>query len=224
MYRILFGILAFTLSSLLTQNAYSQYCPTKVAAIHGNDLSNEAIPILKNIYMKLGCSPEIIYLPGRRGVSHFNKSLVDGEVFRFEIIEKKYKKEFVRSSIPMFRLASAIWQHPSQKIADTKPMAFVWGIAWQEKFVSETPIRNSIKLHTVQQVVDAYNNGAVGSFLAVKPTIGIFLEKQGIQPVPVLKQTISSMHLYHYLDIKFAKFMADFSEEIRLKNQFSKLE
>ncbi len=224
MNRILIAVLTFMISSLLTQNAYSQYCPTKIAAVDGNDLSNGAIPILKQIYANLGCSPDIIFLPGRRGVRHFNLSLVDGELFRFRFIEENYKKEFVRSSIPMLRLVSALWQHPSPKIAKTKPMAFVLGIAWQEKFISETPIRNSIKFHADQQVIDAYNNGAIGSFLARKPAISIFLKKQALQPVPVLKKTISSMHLYHYLDIKYANFMADFSEELRLKNQFSKLE
>jgi len=224
MKKFLVFFLIYVMSSCLSEQAFSQYCPSKIAAISGDNLSVESQSILKEIYTKLGCSVEIVSLPGRRGVLSFNRSLVDGELFRLSLIEKKYEKTFVRSTTPMLQLVNALWEHPSPSVAENKPMAFVLGIAWHEKFISETTGTKAIRFSSDHELVAAYNRGAVGSFLTEKQSINLLHKKRAIHPAPVLKKTISALPLYHYLDKKYAKFMADFSEELRQHQPFQKLE
>jgi len=215
------------LTCLISGNVYAQYCPTKIAAISGDPLSEGGANVLRQIYGKLGCTPEVTFLPGRRGVNHFNKSAVDGELYRLRLIESQYKTAFVRSSTPVFSLTNALWVHPSPAIAEKKRTAYVLGIAWHEKFVVALPVEQRakyVKYHSDGQVFAAYNRGAIGSFLTEKQSIDILLKKNAIRPIPVLKKVISSLPLYHYLGKRYAKFMADFSAELARDNPFSKLE
>lgn len=124
----------------------------------------------------------------------------------------------------MFHLVNALWEHPSPSTVKNRQIAFTLGIAWHEKFVSETPASKFISFPSDDEIINAYNRGSILSFLSEKQTINLFIQKQRIHPVPILKQTLSSVPLYHYLDKKYAKFMADFSEELRLHQPFTQLE
>lgn len=224
MTKILFFISTFVFSFIQMGNAFSQNCPLKIAGIANDSLTRESVSIFRQIYNELGCSPEIIFLPGRRGVQYFNKSLVDGELFRLELIEGKYEKAFVRSTSPVMRITNAIWEHPSQAIVVNRPTGYTLGIAWQEKYVSETPDRSFRKFYNDTEMINAYNRGAIGSFLLEKQSIKILQEKTEMNPSPILKKTLSVLPLYHYLDIKYLNIMTDFSEKIRLRRPFSRLE
>lgn len=209
---------------LISGVAHAQYCPGKIAAVEGDVLTEEVIPILNQIYKKLGCTLAIKYLPGKRGLSYFNNNLVDGETFRFSIIEKKYTKLFVRSSTPMLNLTNALWEHPDKAVSKKMPIAHVLGIMWQDKYVAETPSDKLKTFYSQQEITAAYRRGTVGSFLASKQSLNISSKNQDMTPPPLLKKTISSLPLFHYLNTKYAKFMGDFSEELRLNNPFAVLE
>jgi len=203
--------------------ARAEYCPGKISAILGTPLSAAGALRLKQVYKRLGCTPEIVFLPGRRAVAQFNSGLVDGELYRLRLIEGKYHKLFVRSSVPLYKLVTALWAHPDPHIALAKPYGYVLGVGWQEKFVA-TPVAGDrvhfISYHDNDEVLNAYNRGAIGGFLAEKQQIDLRRRTRTMDPEPVLVKTIASLPLFHYLDRRYEKFMVDFSAEIRRDNPF----
>jgi len=218
----LFALMVFCLSP---ENSYAQYCPSRISAVTGNSLSEEVASLLRVVYERLGCRPEIEFLPGRRAVHHFNASIVDGELFRLKMIEAEYKKPFVHST-ELFRMTTALWMHPSPSIAQKNPTAYILGIVWQEEYVSGRLARDPgkyQKYHTHQQVLSAYNRGLIGHLLSEKQSVEILRKRGEIKPVPVLEKTLGSLPVYHYLDEKYAEFIADFSAEIARDNPFNKL-
>lgn len=221
---ILIFVSTFVISFIQMESAFSQNCPLRIAAVENDSLTRESVPIFRQIYNELGCSLEITFLPGRRGIQNFNLSLVDGELMRIELIEEKYEKAFVRSTSPVMHITNAIWEHPSQVIVESRPTGYILGIAWQEKYVSETPNTRFIIFYNDNEVLNAYNRGAIGSFLLAKQSLNIFQDPVKLNPPPILKKIVSKLPLYHYLDIKYVKFMTAFSEKIRVRRPFSKLE
>ena len=65
--------------------------------MEGNQFSIRIIPILSQLYERIGCSLNLTPLPGRRGIHYFNIEKVDGELARFDVVEEKYKRPFVAS-------------------------------------------------------------------------------------------------------------------------------
>jgi hypothetical protein len=224
--KIWLSILAIVSALVLPDRAQAGYCPGKIAIIEGSRLSTESLPILKQVYMKLKCAPEIVSLPGRRGVVHFNRSLIDGEQFRIEIIESQYDKPFVRSAVPMFSITGAIWAHPEPATSQGRPLAYVLGFAWQENYVSAgnfAPAAVAVKFKSDVEAIEAYNRRVVGSFMSTSQTMKIHNQKGRMIPKPVLHKVVSKTSVYHYLDPKYAKFMADFSEVLRRQDPFARL-
>jgi hypothetical protein len=221
---ILCGTCALTL--LIPGISFAEYCPREIAAIKGGPLSIKTAPVLSAIYKELGCPVKITFLPGRRGIREFNLSNVDGELFRLPLIEDKYTTTFVRSSEPLITINNAVWSNPDTKIAQSKPLGYTLGIAWQEKFISTRLTDHTVrvlKFGSGEETYDAFNRGLIGSFLAEKQSVQLMLRDKKLDFSPTLQQTVKTQNLYHYLDKKYAKFMADFSKYLRAKTPFSKI-
>ncbi len=221
MFRRLAFILVLTMVSGTSKSVSAQYCPGAIAGLEGSELSSDGALILAEIYKKLGCTLTVKYLPGRRAVRHFNESLVDGEMFRHSIIEKKYSRAFVRSSVPITNMVNALWVHPSSEV--NKPVGIILGVAWQENFVPDTATGKRVKhsrFHTDLQVVEAYNRGYISGFLATEQWVDTLRRENRLNPMPVLKKTILSIPIYHYVGVDFSAFMADFSNELKLNAPF----
>lgn len=212
-----------TLTLLRPDNADAQYCPEKIAAIDG-DMSRKAAGILATLYKKLGCPVKVMFLPGRRGLMQFNNAKVDGELNRHAIIESKYKRPFVRSAVPMLHMVNGLWSRPAPLGKRTKPIGYALGIAWQDEYAADRPNQKFIAYRRAVQVIEAYNRGEIDKFVSIKQVIAINRARGTISPVPVLEKRISRLPLHHYLDKKYAAFMADFSEALRRDNPFRVLE
>ncbi len=226
MLKLVTLLLIWTVPSLAISAEAKQYCPGKVATIEGSNLSLDVATILKQVYAKLGCTLETESLPGRRGVTHFNKSLVEGEITRFRMIEKQYEKPFVRSSVRILNITTVKWSHPSPEISKARPMGYLLGVAWQERYVANSSKESqakSVNFKSDEEIVAAYNRGTLGSFLATKYTMNTLLKKDSFLLKPVLSETVSSIPAFHYLDAKYTKFMADFSEIIEQQDPLSGL-
>ena len=194
-------------------------CPTSIASIEGNYFSNKIIPILSQIYEKIGCSLNLNPLPGRRGIHYFNTGKVDGEVVRFEIVEEKFERPFIRSEVPLLMLSGSLWQHPDHMDGKNSPIGYAIGALWQEEFAKT---HNTQIFDTTTEVLQAYNAGSISAFIAVDVSVDLMGEG-GLMPPPVRIETIHENPAYHYLAEEFAPFMILLSEELKKSDPFKAL-
>jgi len=202
----------------LSHSQESVNCPRKVALLASETLTATTSETLKQIYKELGCHSEFIEVPGRRGIRSFNKHLVDGEFFRLKIAEKAYKREFVRSTTPLFTLYNSIWFHPDPVIREKYPQGYLLGIVWHEEYMKD---RQGIAFHDAKSMFQTYSNGRLSGFLSSRQTVQAMVKSGKLSPTPIMEHVIISAPLYHYLGAEYASFMTQFSELIRVKDPFS---
>ena len=178
------------------------------------------------VYKKLGCNTKVVPLPGTRGILHFNKKLIDGELYRLPLAEKAYEQTFVRSLVPLFKLANAVWENPDYNISRNKPLGYVRGIKWHEDYVEKhfLDMQNIAQFNSEDKMYEVFNRGAIGSFLSEKQTVKLLLDDGRLRVSPRLKSTVESKALYHYLNSNYSTFMADFSKVIEAEHPFAVLE
>ena len=191
-------------------------CPPSIASIEGNHFSNGIIPILSQIYERIGCSLKLNPLPGRRGIHYFNTGKVDGEVVRFEIVEEKFERPFIRSEVPLLILTGSLWRHPDHLDSTESPVGYAIGALWQEEFAKT---HNTKSFDTTIEVLQAYNSGAISSFVALDVSIVLMGEGELVPP-PVRIETIHENAAYHYLAEEFTPFMNLLSEELKKSDPF----
>lgn len=153
----------------------------------------------------------------------FNKQLVDGEMLRLPVIEDKYQRQFIRSSVPILKMYKGVWERPSTIDAEVKVIGYTFGIAWQENYIKENQARfpRVIKFLSDNELFKAYSNGQISGFLSEDKTISEYARTNGFQPAPFLKEAIEVSHLHHYLGQEYSKFMQDFSNHVREHKPFS---
>ena len=198
-------------------NASVSYCPQKLAHIDGDILSINVSKMIQRIYRRLGCTPQIEGLPGRRGIHAFNDGAIDGEIYRHPIIEPIYTRTFVRSTVPLFHLSNALWVF--DQTPEDKPVGYLIGVLWHENFVEQR--RNDYRFRKFSDsdaFVEAAVSGEIRGFLSQQQSIDLLLEHDRLPYAPRLEEMISKEPLFHYLDSRFSDFMKDFSE-ILLKEQ-----
>ena len=110
--------------------------------------------IISQVYNDLGCDTAFVPLPGRRGISYFNERVVDGEFYRFKIVEEHYKVEFVRVPVPLFNLTNSIWLHPDKQEKENHPIGYTLGIIWQENYIKESKL-DALRFPNVSKLFDA---------------------------------------------------------------------
>lgn len=191
-------------------------CPTSVASIEGNQFSVRIIPILSQLYERIGCSLNLTPLPGRRGIHYFNTEKVDGELARFDVVEEKYKRPFVRSEVPMFLVTGSLWRHPDHVNDTDAKIGYSLGVVWQEEFAKT---HKTQMFETTADLLQAYNSGAITALLAVDVALG-WIEEGGLTPPPVRMEVVREFTSYHYLAEEFAPFMTLVSEELKNNDLF----
>lgn len=204
----------------------NSYCPPKIGMMQGDPLAVPAKEILLKVYKKLGCNIKVVPLPGARGILHFNKKLVDGELYRLPLAEKAYERTFVRSLVPLFKLTNAVWENPDYNISSKKPLGYVRGIKWHEEYVQNhfLDMQKIAQFNSEDKMYEAFNRGIIGAFLSEKQTVKLLSEDGRLTVSPRLKSTVESKPLYHYLSSNYSTFMADFSKVIEAEHPFSILE
>jgi len=218
---ILCILLAFVSHADANQSP-SYKCPTKIAYANSTGpMVRDAITILKNIYRDLGCDTNFVPLPGRRAIRDFNNGLVSGEIFRAEIVEKLYTRNFIRSSIPIFTFNSSIWRHPKKETRNQKPIGFHIGIIWQETYMKD---RSGRQFHTSDQIFSAYNKGQLGGFIASNYSVLNKLRNKDLAAPPYLEEQVFSAPMRHYLHQEFSEFMLAFNQYIKVHSPFRKLD
>jgi len=224
--RFAFAVFISLLLSSFELFAQTSYCPKKIAVIQGDPLSDQGAEILTKVYKALGCAIDLSKLPGARGILHFNRKMVDGELYRLRLVENAYERDFVRSLVPLFKLTNAVWENPNGTAATDKPLGYVKGIKWHETFVKEYVLETPklVQFNTEKNLYDAYVRGAIGSFLSEKQTVNLLIDDDKLSLIPRLKKAIETKPLYHFLDSKYVEFMADFSKYIQNNQPFKVME
>lgn len=198
-------------------------CPNSIAAISDDPLSQKGATVLTQIYATLGCPIEIVFLPGRRGVSYFNHHRIDGELYRLNLIEGAYTQKFTRSALPLFEITNAVWVRPDLEDIKSEAIGYVVGIAWHENFIEEAgediPYRR-IKFDSEEDMLIAYNNRKIGSFLSESQSISLLSKENRYVVTPKKFLEVESLPLYHYLQEKYAPFMKAFSTYLQVNDPF----
>lgn len=195
-------------------------CPETLAVIPNDLLATTTLEAFKKLYLQLGCSPKLFELPGRRGILHFNKGLVDGELYRLSQVEKKYSRPFVRSATPLFQISNALWLHPDQKVRRRFPIGYVLGVIWEEQYIKD---RNGVSFPSTTIMFASYQKGLISGFLASDNLVSAQIAKDRLLPSPILGELISSTPVYHYLGLEYAEFMGKVSEVLIKDNPFEKV-
>ena len=191
-------------------------CPKIISTFSNNLLAKNVGTILSRLYQELGCSIQLTPLPNKRGIFRFNKKDIDGEIFRHDAVEKYYSVPFVRSSKPLFILESSIFKN--KKIEETRPLGYVRGIVWQEEYITD---KNRVAFDSNHEMINAFNRGAIGSFMASNISFKKLLKEGLITQENIRYEVVYSAPLYHYLQEDFADFMHALSDKIEQKNAFT---
>lgn len=224
MLRIIIYSVFFLISINISVADNSYLCPQSIAAISDDPLSHKGSKILSKMYTALGCPIEIVFLPGRRGISYFNQKKVDGELYRLNLIEAAYSNKFTRSSSPLFEIINAVWARPDLTDIKLEPIGYVIGIAWHENFIKNAneniPFRRA-KFDSEEDMLLAYNNGKIGSFLSEAQSISLLSSQNKYKVIPRKSFDVEALPLFHYLQAKYTPFMKEFSKYLQEHQPFA---
>lgn len=198
----------------------SQACPKQIGYLDKNALTDLVLPIVQDVYQKLGCDTEFVNLPGRRGVSAFNEGRTDGELLRLRLVEERYLVPFVRAQVPLIRLKSYFWKNPSMVNDERKPYGYVKGVMWQEKYAKGKPFN---AFYNTESLFKAYNAGQIAGFLASGPAIEVAGNKDVLSPAPVAVELVKEAPLYHYVAQPYQHFMDRFDRYVEVHQPLSHL-
>ncbi len=151
-------------------------------------------------------------MPGRREIKHFNRGVVDGEVFRLRQAEEHYERSYIRSEQPLFTLANSFWVHPVLRENKRLPIGYLLGVVWQENYMKT---RQGRSFTDVDQRFDAYYNGQIKGFLAADFSVAARVKSNLISPIPERSEVLLEAPLYHYLGKEFAPIMKRLSEMLK---------
>ncbi len=209
----LLGVLACCFT---TTGAASAYCPERIATIEGTPMNTALLPVMEDLYGQLGCQLTTVAFPGRRGVAAFNAKRVSGELFRLPVIEPSYQTEFVRSAAPVFHFQEALWLHPSRHLDRTSKIGYVIGLKWQETFAKNNAARHQfVKYSSSRELFSDYEHGLLDGFLSGPLQVETQLKDKVFSKRPEMALFIRKTPVYHYLDSRYATFMADLSRIIK---------
>ncbi len=107
----------------------------------------------------------------------------------------------------MFILQQGLWGHPDVKIRYSYPVAYQFGILWQDKYM-ET--HKGISFKSEHKIADAYNRKVVGQFLANNVSIAAKDVQSLYSPLPIKGKVLRQAGLFHYLNEDYTDFMNAF--------------
>lgn len=201
-------------------------CPKEIASIEGDPLSEGASEVLVSIYKDLGCDIIIRPRPGLRGVVDFNKYRMDGELYRLDLVESSYERDFIRSRTPLFSLKNSLWLRKELKNSQaSKIVGYVPGINWHAKVVKENTRQdiNFAPFHTETELYNAYLGHKIVGFLSEKQTVDLLMREDRFEIRPVDIVNYGERPLYHYLGGEFQELMDRFSNFIAKENPYQHL-
>jgi hypothetical protein len=207
-----FGLLSFSfmaMASFPTPTLAATTCPKTIAIISNDIVSDKVTKRLSRLYSSLGCHTEFQPFPGKRGITLFNKGVVDGELIRVHNIGNNYSRPFVRSALPVYSVNMALWTHPDQDRLKGFPIGYVHGIVWQERYAAKRNFKGLQKYYSRDQMFKAYNMGRLSGIVENDETIS------ELKPTPQQAALINSLKLYHYLGSEYAEFMKKLSAAIK---------
>ena len=212
--RCVFFLVTFFLAGSPGSLAGSEMgCPQKIAHVEQDWLSAQGVSVLTKMYAELGCpKTEFIAFPGRRGIQSFNHGMVDGEVFRLQVVEPLYTRAFSRSSQPLFELTSSLWLHPTFSRERRPPIGYVLGIVWMEQRMQG---QDGKAYHSEADMYEAYNKGHLSGFLATDVSVRNMIAEGKFAVSPKHGKTEHRVPLFHYLGKEFSPFMKKFSAMLK---------
>lgn len=187
-------------------------CPSTIAAIDKDHLNQSAKKILRSLYKNLGCDVDFFDLPARRGISHFNQGIVDGEVYRLRQAESHYDRDFVRSKKPLFVISNSLWLNPHLKNNERLQIGYILGVVWQENYLRHVTGR---AFANSMQMYEAYNKRQIKGFLAADFGVHARIKANKLSPVPEIGEILLKAPLYHYLGKEFAPVMGRLVEKLK---------
>jgi hypothetical protein len=204
-------IIVLIISLSVPSAAYPHECPKTIAVVESNQISKKLLPVVVRIYRELGCKTEFLPFNGRRSLREFTSGRVDGELIRQKIIEKKYGPIFARSTVPVFVNSNSLWVHPEISIRESRPLAYMIGIVWQENYAKG---KHAVGLDSSKKTIEAYNRGAISSLITSDFIVQDAILAGEFKPPPVRGEVIRKPPLYHYVNKKYAEFMVLFSKTL----------
>ncbi len=184
-------------------------CPKSVAVIAGTYISSVSLEKIRPLYRQLGCKTQFIDYPGQRGIVEFNHGEVGGELIRLPIVESRYEKEFVRSSVPVLEVKKALWSHPDRLHSADQLIGYQLGVLWQKRYASQ--FDNSVRFYSNKEMYKAYEQGRVSSFLATYVIASDVTSRASFTVAPVIQKQLPGGPLYHYLAKEYAPLMQQLS-------------
>ncbi|MDV7338088.1 hypothetical protein RYZ26_00675 [Terasakiella sp. A23] len=207
-----FLALSFCVLSLTAFTAKADYkCPETIAVVQNNDISARTLFVVQGIYHDLGCETIFVQMPSKRGILDFNKQRSDGELMRQPGVESLYTTSFIKSAKPMFVLQKGIWGHPDAKIRNSHPTAYMFGIVWQDQYMTS---RKGIPFKGEEKIADAYNRKIIGRFLTNNVTMAATDILANYTPQPIKLETVGKVDVHHYLHEDYRDFMDAFDRYI----------
>ena len=205
-----------------TRPAAALECPHSVAYIENNILAEAVLPLFQHIYSDLGCSAtDMIALPAKRAIREFNRGYIDGEVYRLPVYEKRLKRDFIRSSVPIFTAENAVWHHPDPAVRAGFPLGYIRGVVFAEEYLANKKNR---AFDSTAELADAYQRGKLSGFLLNDFVVGKLTASGLLVPEPVKGEFLAHSKFYHYLKKNYAPFMEAFSQHIKDYHPLSEIE
>lgn len=195
-------------------------CPDEIATISESVLALAGQKIIHSIYKELGCEIAFEPLPARRAFVAFNQYTVDGELYRLPIIEKNIPGLLCVLMYLSLLLSTHYGDIQSLILYPVCPLGIYGGILWQEEYMKG---RRAKIFNSFEDLLTAFNNEEVGSFLSADFSISFYQNQKGFKVRPIKSKEIGKADLYHYLGAEFEPFMKRFSNFLVENPTFSEM-
>lgn len=205
-----------------TADAETYKCPQKVAYAYASLFADEVVKVYKDVYQALGCETEFVALPAKRITASFRNGEVDGDVYRFDIIEKSYDFDFTRSLVPLFYVSTYLYQRENSQSDGAQRYGYMRGVKWQEGYAAKH--ENGMPFYNEKKLFDKYERGQLDRFLSGAFRVNYRIQTGEFQEQPVPVERVLRKPLWHYLHGDFKPFMNAFSSYITKHESFAGIE
>jgi len=210
------------LGSVTTADAGTYKCPRKVAYAYASLFADEVVKVYKDVYQALGCKTEFVALPAKRITASFRNGEVDGDVYRFDLIEKSYDFAFTRSLVPLFYVSTYLYQRTNAPTEGPRRYGYMRGVKWQEGYAAKH--EHGMPFYNEKKLFDKYERGQLDRFLSGAFRVNYRIQTGEFKDKPVPVERVLRKPLWHYLHGDYKLFMKAFSSYATRHQSFAGIE
>ncbi len=213
----------FAIWSVNATRGFGYECPKTVGYAAGSLFAGEVVQVYHTIYKNLKCNTQFVPLPPKRILVHFNNGMLEGDIFRLELIEKHLQVPFVKSHVPLFHVSGYLYQNMTVKNAKERPFGYLRGVQWQKEYAQKHP-KNSMVINDEESLFLQYRSGVLKRFLSGAFRVNHRIQEGFFDVPPVAVEKIFTQPLWHYLHADYADFMKAFSDYVTKHKSFAEIE